>query len=241
MVDANSTSPKRNVSHLRIGTWNLAGRWTEAHRDFTLALDCDLLLLTEVSERLALPGFFLHKTTNSMAANRRWAAVASRAELVPLDDPHPATAMAHVGAWTVASSILPWRSAPNREPWLDAPHAEKTVAAVDTLSPLLSPSKATLIWGGDWNHALHGPETAGSMKGRARIVTALDDLRLSVPTARLPHRLDGLLTIDHVAVPSSWHVITTERVPAVDGGGKRLSDHDAYVVDVEPHSTPRLR
>ena len=53
---------------MKIGTWNLAGRWTDTHRVFLAALDCDLLLLTEVSERLVLPGYFLHPTQASMAA-----------------------------------------------------------------------------------------------------------------------------------------------------------------------------
>jgi hypothetical protein len=48
-----------------------------------------------------------------------------------------------------------------------------------------------------------------------------------VPTAELPHRLDGLLSIDHVAVPTTW---TLRDVVRLDAEG--LSDHDAYVVDV---------
>ena len=37
---------------MRIGTWNLAGRWSPEHLDFVLALDCDdLLLLLFVREQ----------------------------------------------------------------------------------------------------------------------------------------------------------------------------------------------
>ena len=49
-----------------------------------------------------------------------------------------------------------------------------------------------------------------------------------MPTADLPHRLDGLLSIDHVGVPRPWSVLAAERVDA-----RGLSDHDCYVVDVE--------
>lgn len=58
---------------MRIGTWNLAGRWTDEHRDFLLALDCDVLLLTEVSERFDLPGHAIHRGAAEMSAKWRWA------------------------------------------------------------------------------------------------------------------------------------------------------------------------
>lgn len=89
-----------------------------------------------------------------------------------------------------------------------------------------------LIWGGDWNHALEGREYAGSKGGRGVVLDAVARLRLHVPTADLPHRLEGLLSIDHIATPvgSSWRS-ATRHGPTVDG--RSLSDHDAYVVDVE--------
>jgi hypothetical protein len=48
----------------------------------------------------------------------------------------------------------------------------------------------------------HGREWAGSSAGRADLVT-LPAPRLCVPTAGLSHRLTGLLSIDHVALPST--------------------------------------
>ena len=50
-----------------------------------------------------------------------------------------------------------------------------------------------------------------------------------MPTAELPHAIEGLLSIDHVAVPAGSNVVARRVVAACDG--KRLSDHDAYVVD----------
>jgi hypothetical protein len=63
---------------MRIGTWNIAGRWSGDHLAFVRDLDCDVLLLTEVSERTTLPGYELHSTKCAMAKGRWWAAVASR-------------------------------------------------------------------------------------------------------------------------------------------------------------------
>ena len=57
---------------MRIGTWNLAGRWSEAHEDLLRSLDCDVLLLTEVSESLTLGDYFLHRTAATMAPDRKW-------------------------------------------------------------------------------------------------------------------------------------------------------------------------
>lgn len=88
-----------------------------------------------------------------------------------------------------------------------------------------------LVWGGDWNHALTGREQAGSMAGRESVLGALDELGLVVPTSALPHVTEGLLSIDHVAVPLG-PAAAAKRVSA-EAGGKRLSDHDAYVVDAD--------
>jgi hypothetical protein len=216
---------------VRIGTWNLAGRWSAHHADLLLAADCDLWLLTEVSERTTLPGYTLHVSTTEMARKRRWAGVASRLPLWPEPDPHPASARAQVGSFTCVSSVLPWRSA-TKEPWVGDRHADRTDHAVATLT---EPLKITdrLVWGGDWNHALTGREYAGSQGGRRAIEQALDRLRLDVPTAELPHRIDGLRSIDHVAVPQGWSKDATRLIAEQEHDGKRLSDHDAYVVEVE--------
>jgi hypothetical protein len=42
---------------MRIGTWNLAGRWDARRRELIERLDVDVWLFTEVSERSDLPGF----------------------------------------------------------------------------------------------------------------------------------------------------------------------------------------
>ncbi|WP_457187138.1 endonuclease/exonuclease/phosphatase family protein [Nocardioides sp. P5_E3] len=215
---------------MRIGTWNLAGRWSDEHRRLMLDADCDVWLLTEVNERTSLPGYAVSPSLPPMAQRRRWAAVASRLPLTSSPDPHPASAAAQVGATTYVSSVLPWRSCGSRHPWVGASHADKTKHAVDDLVLRLRAADS-LVWGGDWNHALDGREYAGSQGGRREIARALDELGLVVPTAQLPHPIEGLLSIDHIAVPEGT-AATARRVAATDEG-KRLSDHDAYVVDTD--------
>lgn len=161
-----------------------------------------------------------------MAIRRRWAGVLSRAPLVPLPDPHPASAAAVVEGTTYCSSILPWRTCGGLPVWVGADHAAKTERTVAELVWQLP--QDSLIWGGDWNHALSGREGAGSLDGRAHVQRAVEKLGLSVATASLPHQQPGQLSIDHIAVKLDRAVAHIERLPA-DG----LSDHDCYVAEVE--------
>lgn len=226
MVGFGILEPMTSSPTLRIGTWNLQGRWDGRHLDLIDSLDCDILLLTEVSERVAIPGRPLHTTVGSMARHRWWAAIASRSPLEPLDEPHGATAAARIDGLVVCSGILPWRNCGTRAPWEGASTADKTIRAVDAVATA-QPS----IWGGDWNHALSGREWGGSIAGRHHLLACLRNLELQVPTADQPHQIDGLLSIDHIAVPNSWVVTTASRHRAfVDG--VRLSDHDAYGLEV---------
>jgi hypothetical protein len=188
---------------------------------------CDVLLLAEVSERLDLDEYEMRATDALMAPRRRWAAVLGPPGLLPLPDPHPASALAVVDGWTFCNSILPWRSCGTRDPWIEGRHADKTAATVDELLSRLPLER--LVWGGDWNHALQGREYSGSIEGRRSITAAVEKIGLSVPTAQLPHAIDGLLSIDHIAVPMESRVVSAERYVAAHDG-RRLSDHDAYVV-----------
>jgi endonuclease/exonuclease/phosphatase family metal-dependent hydrolase len=211
---------------VRIGSWNLQGRWDQRHHDQIIAMCCDILLLTEVSERVQLPGVRLHATSALMAPRRRWAAVASRQPLHPLPDPHGASAMAEIDGLRVCSSILPWRSCGTQPPWTGSTTAAKTESAVASIEAV-----APTVWGGDWNHAMSGREWSGSQPGRRSILEAVDRLGLQLPTEGAPHQIPGLLSIDHIAVPTSWTVLKFEHHPAFSNGA-RISDHDAYVVEV---------
>lgn len=210
---------------MRIGTWNLDGKWTSAHERLVVAAACEVWLLTEVADRTALPDYHRHLTQSEMLTGKRWAGIFSSGKMLPLPDPHFASAMAQVGDLTFCCSILPWRSAVGPL-WTGASQGERTQIAVTAL--LESLPKAGLVWGGDWNHALVGVETTGCAPGQRTILTAVDTLGLSVPTQGLPGRRDAQLAIDHIAVSNRTTVVSVERHPA----GERLSDHDAYVVEI---------
>ena len=209
---------------MRIGTWNLEGRWTSAHRTFLAGLECDVLLLTEVRSDVELHGYWRHLTAAPMQPGHAWAGVLSRSPLDARADPHPASALATGEGMGYCSSVLPWRSSGTRPPWSSGTVGDRVDAVLDCLRARLA---MPLVWGGDFNHALEGPERAGSQAGRASIRALLDELGLTAVTTSLPHRLGGS-TVDHIAVASS---ATVNAVAQRDA--RTLSDHDAYVVDLD--------
>ena len=205
----------------RVGTWNLDAKATPAHVDFLQRLDCDVLLLTEVAPALQLHGYFRHLTRGVMARGQHWAGIFSRVALAPLPDPHGASAMARIRDITFCASILPWRTCGSKAPWVGTNTMEKTKHAVSAIV-----ARQPAVWGGDWNHAFEGTERAGSVDGRAVIRRAADELGLLVATRASRHHLDGLASIDHIAIPRGWADTGVQHVAA-----GRLSDHDAYVVE----------
>lgn len=202
----------------------------------------DVWLLTEVPEDAVPRGYRAYWSSGPIVAGRHWAAVlvSDTARVVARwdGDLHPASAAAVVGGVVFCSSVLPWRSCGREEPWEGATTADKTVAATRRLADSL-PRGAT-VWGGDWNHAFVGPERAGSVEGREHIREAVDKLDLRIVTEECPHRLEGLSTIDHIAVPAGVSVRTVRRVE-MKAARRHLTDHDAYVVDVRLGGTRRRR
>lgn len=215
---------------MRIGTWNLEGRWSADHGRLIREAECDVWLLTEVPTAIFFDGGALFRST-PMAKTKAWAAVWSRGDVVESPSPHPTAATAIWEGILLCSCVLPWRSA--RRWWPEDTGddiAAITAAALVRLRAGLLARGYPVVWGGDWNHALHGPERAGTTKGRESLGTLISELELKVPTERLPHVKPGLFSIDHIAVPTGWHVADRRRVVAA-ADGKRLSDHDAYIVD----------
>lgn len=107
---------------------------------------------------------------------------------------------------------------------------QKTARAVGQLMESLD--TGLLIWGGDWNHAMAGPEHVGSLEGRSAIKKALVSRELQVVTQDCPHREPGLRTIDHIAVPRDAQLLDATRVIGHSASGERLSDHDAYIIEI---------
>ena len=54
------------TSGMRIGTWNLDGRWSLAHQAFMQEQMCDVWLLTEVPGDISLQGYTQHLSQEIM-------------------------------------------------------------------------------------------------------------------------------------------------------------------------------
>jgi hypothetical protein len=223
---------------MRIGTWNLDGRWGDDHQHLLLGADCDVWLLTEVGSDVRLHGYEHHFTESFMSDARHWAGILSREPIQPLPDPHPASVAVTIGDRTYCSSELPWRSCGWGAPWEGANHAERMASALRDLREALR-RQQRLAWGGDWNQSLLGANGAGSVAGRKHLLAALEALELQSPLAGLTHQMFGHATIDHVAVGLRIPVSRVERIPA-RRGDSCLSDHDAYVIQTDDSLSGRV-
>lgn len=227
LVDRVEAGGRCDDGQVRIGTWNLDGRWSDSHMRFLDAAGCDAWLLTEVEHRFELTYGELVRS-GSMGPSKSYAAVWADGRVHEVPALHEASAAAAWGDVLLCSTVLPWRSCGSSWPDVGPDIASKTVATLNRLRPGLASSGQALIWGGDWNNALWGANHAGTAVGLAAIRTLSDDLNLQVPTAHQPHAMTGLFSIDHVAVPAAWLVLDCQSIEAQERG-KRLSDHDAYL------------
>jgi hypothetical protein len=148
----------------------------------------------------------------------------------------------------VACSVLPWGGAADSWPGLPSAdlndqaefvldhHAERIRSAHQPGEPI--------IWGGDFNQALRKPSTElqraghrtlGTVDGIARLQAAFDRFDLQPLTAAAEHCIPGRESIDHLAVSRDVPVRGDVEVlrPPKRADGKRLSDHAAYVADLD--------
>lgn len=212
---------------MRIGTWNLEGKWTPDHEGVLLHLDCDVLLLTEPPVVVEVGGYESHRTSRLMSPTKHWAAILARQSMRPIEDPHPASAAAYVDGRLMCSSVLPWPLAGAHWPWGSPEHEARVKETLDQLAPVLN--EEVSVWGGDWNQPLAGNLSGFTRAAQVLILAAVDDMRLQVPTAELSSRSATQRSIDHIALPQSWVVRADGHVSVVP----ELSDHDAYWVEVE--------
>jgi hypothetical protein len=91
---------------LRIGTWNLAGRWSDEHAAFVAQQRCDVWLLTEVRSDVDLDGYHRHFSEGVIVGRRHWVAVFSRNPLRELADRHEASAGPKLSASPTAARFF---------------------------------------------------------------------------------------------------------------------------------------
>ncbi|MDP3712175.1 MAG: hypothetical protein Q8R60_06800 [Mycobacteriales bacterium] len=233
---------------MKVGTWNLQqaappGPKAAAQRKAMEAMAADIWLLTEVHLGVSLDDQCIHHSEpRQIKPKQRWSAISSPWPLVALPSPHVGLALARVatphGSALVACSVMPWRGA--KTSWPGEPTAKHGVRFAESLDAhqdairTARDGSETVIWGGDFNQALEGRETAGSLAGQALLLEAFESLDLHPVTGHLDHRIDTIKSIDHIAVPSGWTTSDANILMPTSVEGKPLSDHATYLVEVGP-------
>jgi hypothetical protein len=217
---------------VRIGTWNLEGKWSSDHERVLVDLACDVWLLTESRPDARLAGHSQLLSLARMGEVKHWAAIVSRWPIVPVPAPHPATVAGEIEGLTFCCSVLPWPRSGAGDPWSGDDHPARMAATLDAITAPLAGRLA--VWGGDWNQPLVGNLAGFSRMAQQHLTAAIGSLGVQVPTSELPSRNGVQASIDHIAVPGDWHVTGAGRelVPV------RLSDHDVYWVEGGPTSAP---
>lgn len=220
-------------------TWNLAqispgGPRGRAQTALLDARGADLWFLTEVPEGRRHDGRYEVRSSLRTGGGGRmsWCAVSTTSPLEPLPSPSEALALAVEPELDLllACSVMPWRGARHYYHGdAAAPFAERFR---DNLAEHLAAIRSAagrrkVIWGGDFNQALEGPERVGSQQGRQDLLAALAELGLQAPTAGCPSQSRGCRSIDHVFVPADW---SAQAAVVEPGDGRPLSDHELYVV-----------
>ncbi len=252
ITPAIGSAPASDVVSVRIGTWNVeyaAGADRNAARlGRLLAADCDVLVLTETHERLALPPPYVAVSSDqrpTAAAGGRWVTIWSRLPVRQLGTKESVrTAAAELsGGIVVYGTVLPWHTDPGPKSHPAAP--VPNWSEFTRVTPLqgaewraLRAEKpdSVLIVAGDLNQSLGAEHYYGTKAGRQLLRDCLEqaDLTCFTDGEHLPQGLLKHPPIDHIcAAPPSGHVLEGLNWVGWEGvweGAGRLSDHSAVAV-----------
>lgn len=239
---------------MRIAVWNLerGGRHAAAREQQAALLSSipfDLAILTEPPAEPALVGGDISTSPPLRAGHAElqpWVAIVG-AHVTPVRPALPYERLA-VAARAVVDdipvvvygSVLPWRSAPRHAPDLALPgesasamfacYLDRQAADVEELQR--TNPDTVILWAGDFNQSLEGPNYVGSAKGRTLLEGALERLGLVAWNRAARHAKEELCAIDLVCGPGRARCGGVERIDP-SPGGQRLSDHTGYVVEVD--------
>jgi len=229
---------------LRIGTLNMAHERNaspmvlKAQLDFMATIACDLWLLSEVPrtfKTVSDPGSVAFSEEMDRT-HKVFAAVWAKDGIEELDLIHEAAVLVRVGGVRACIFMLPSPSYPYKD-WPDPGFDREglTTTTIGRLRTGLEGGSGDLVLGGAWSQALQGEDEISTAEGRLAVEELTSALDLQVPTGPLPHAADGAAcSIDHIAVPRAWSIVSAERVVAPQiAGHARSRDHDAYVVEVD--------
>lgn len=238
---------------MKLLNWNLERGGTavsvrDAQQHLIDKLGVDIAVLTEVPAAISQPGAGRVLSPIHRAGTRAgecWVgifggSVQPAGQDLPLER-MAAAAVAEIDdeQFLIYGSVLPWMAAINQAPNL-ARHGE---SGADLFARVLRDQTNdiarlraqhpdhTLIWAGDFNQPLVGPNRGFSGANRELLCAALVELNLTAWNQNLAHARPGYFAIDLICGPTDRTVRGVSRVdPAVDG--LTLSDHAGYLLDL---------
>jgi len=240
---------------MRILTWNLErgvhhGRRVVDQQQAILAgYNADLIVLTEVPAQLSTRQMSAVLSPVRREGNRgmeAWVSITA-VNCRPVDPLVPfermavaARAVVNGEAIVVYGSVLPWLSAGHHAPYL---HTSETETAAELFARILREQvddmanlrarwpDHTLIWAGDFNQTLSGPNYGGSNARRHLLQAALDELDLVAWNQDAAHAKPSMHAVDLICGPANrTRRKVTKFGPSL--GAHTLSDHAGYVVEI---------
>lgn len=236
---------------MKLATWNLerGGRTQgarEAQEGLLADLRADVVVLTEPPSS--------YKTTAGVVTSPRlreggtagpeaWVAiVGSSVEPVGLDVPYKRTAVAArvcVGGVTVIvyGAVLPWLAVTSHAPEL-VEEGEDSFAAFKRV--LVEQEKDItdlrrygnpIIWAGDFNQSVSGPNWGGSNDRRDLLLDTLNRLDMVAWNGKADHAMSGMCAVDLICGPKECFLLPQGRIDPVRGK-LAMSDHAGYWVEL---------
>ena len=236
---------------MRVATWNLErGRQStstiKAQQHEVERLNADVFVITEAPTvwSVSRPGVVASPPQRiGKLGPESWVAIIG--EGVEPIGPMPPYERLSVAAQThidgrhvvIYGSVLPWRAALTQAPQTGESSAamfQRKLAdqVADVRDFLRRFPDALVLWAGDFNQTLSGPNYGGSKAAWELIEDALDSLGMAAWNRAAAHANPGMCAIDLICGPKGRSRFAKVEVISPRPGGRHLSDHAAYVIEL---------
>ncbi len=237
---------------MELATWNLerGGRTQaarEAQEELLADLRADVLVLTEPpSSYKTVTGVVTSPPLREggTAGPEAWVAIVGRSvEPVDFDVPYKRTAVAarvSVGGLTVIvyGAVLPWLAVTSHAPELveegeDSFAVFKRVLAEQAkdIADLRRQFGEPVIWAGDFNQTVSGPNWGGSNDRRDLLNRTLNSLDMVAWNGKADHAMSGMCAVDLICGPKECVLVSQGRIDPMRDT-LTMSDHAGYWVEL---------
>jgi hypothetical protein len=241
---------------MRIATWNIERRRQNSNNDADYVaaiskLDADVIIVTEPGSDFSSGCGSEVFSPNKRPGGRRnesWIAIvgegleANVGPKIPYQHLATAASLETSGRGiAVYGSVLPWNAARSQAPDVYGTETRtfdqvfdlalrQQVEEIEFLQ--VEFGQDNVFWAGDFNHSLIGSLRGFSRHARAAIQDTLDCLGMVAANRESEHAQPGACAIDLICGPQGLDYAIAESSMPMHHDGRSLSDHRAYVVEV---------